>query len=93
MITPFQQNGEIDLDALKRLINFYLAAGVKGFFANCASSEMYHLSEDERLTLALAIRDLNRRDFVAEALLELRDCGVDHVVQRPIEHFVSGSHR
>ena len=51
MITPFEQNGKIDLDALKRLIDFYLATGVKGFFANCASSEMYHLSEEERLTL------------------------------------------
>ena len=51
MITPFQQNGKIDLDGVTRLIDFYLAAGVKGFFANCASSEMYELSEEERLTL------------------------------------------
>jgi len=51
MITPFKQNGKIDLDVVSRLIDFYLAAGVKGFFANCASSEMYELSEDERLTL------------------------------------------
>jgi 4-hydroxy-tetrahydrodipicolinate synthase len=33
------------------LIDFYLAAGVKGFFANCLSSEMYSISEDERLEL------------------------------------------
>ncbi|HZB12320.1 MAG TPA: dihydrodipicolinate synthase family protein [Chryseolinea sp.] len=51
MITPFQQNGEIDLDGVTRLIDFYLATGVKGFFANCLSSEMYQLSEEERLTL------------------------------------------
>ena len=51
MITPFQQDGRIDLDSLTRLIDFYLAAGVKGFFANCLSSEMYQLSEEERLTL------------------------------------------
>lgn len=51
MITPFQADGKIDLDALTSLIDFYLAAGVKGFFANCASSEMYHLSEEERLAL------------------------------------------
>ena len=51
MITPFQQNGKIDLDGVSRLIDFYLAAGVKGFFANCLSSEMYQLSEEERLTL------------------------------------------
>ncbi len=35
----------------------------------------------------------DRRDIVAEPLLEPRDCSVDHVVQSPIEHFVSGSHR
>jgi 4-hydroxy-tetrahydrodipicolinate synthase len=51
MVTPFEQNGKIDIDGLRRLIDFYLAAGVKGFFANCLSSEMYHLTEEERLTL------------------------------------------
>jgi 4-hydroxy-tetrahydrodipicolinate synthase len=51
MITPFQQNGKIDLDGLTKLIDFYLAAGVKGFFANCLSSEMYQLNEEERLKL------------------------------------------
>ncbi len=51
MVTPFQQNGRIDPEGLERLIDFYLAAGVKGFFANCLSSEMYHLSEEERLSL------------------------------------------
>jgi 4-hydroxy-tetrahydrodipicolinate synthase len=51
MVTPFTQNGKIDFDGLERLIDFYMAAGVKGFFANCLSSEMYHLSEEERLLL------------------------------------------
>jgi 4-hydroxy-tetrahydrodipicolinate synthase len=51
MITPFQQNGQIDFDGLSRLIDFYLAAGAKGLFANCASSEMYTLSQEERLAL------------------------------------------
>lgn len=51
MITPYLQNGKIDYDGLSRLIDFYIAAGVKGFFANCLSSEMYHLDEEERLAL------------------------------------------
>jgi len=51
MITPYQQNGKIDFDGLSKLIDFYLAAGAKGLFANCASSEMYSLSEAERLAL------------------------------------------
>lgn len=51
MITPFNLKAKIDLDAVSALIDFYLAAGVKGFFANCLSSEMYSISEDERLEL------------------------------------------
>src|SRR6478609_5991571 len=51
MITPYKQNGQIDFDGVSRLMDFYLAAGVKGFFANCLSSEMYQLNETERLAL------------------------------------------
>ena len=48
MITPFNLKAKVDLDVVSTLIDFYLAAGVKGFFANCLSSEMYSISEDER---------------------------------------------
>ena len=51
MITPYMQNGQIDYEGLSKLIDFYIAAGAKGLFANCASSEMYLLSEEERLSL------------------------------------------
>jgi 4-hydroxy-tetrahydrodipicolinate synthase len=51
MITPFLENSTIDFNGLSALIDFYLAAGVKGFFANCLSSEMYQLDERERLAL------------------------------------------
>lgn len=51
MITPFNLKAKVDLDAVSTLIDFYLAAGVKGFFANCLSSEMYSITEDERLEL------------------------------------------
>jgi len=51
MITPFNLKAKVDFDAVSRLVDFYLAAGVKGFFANCLSSEMYSISEDERLEL------------------------------------------
>lgn len=51
MITPFNLKAKLDFDAVAKLIDFYLAAGVKGFFANCLSSEMYSLTEDERLEL------------------------------------------
>jgi len=31
MITPFNLKAKLDFDAVDRLIDFYLAAGVKGF--------------------------------------------------------------
>ncbi|GAA0880372.1 dihydrodipicolinate synthase family protein [Algoriphagus jejuensis] len=52
MLTPFDSNLKIDFAALTQLTDFYLACGAKGFFANCLSSEMYHLDNDERLALA-----------------------------------------
>lgn len=51
MITPFNLKAKVDLDAVATLVEFYLAAGAKGFFANCLSSEMFSISEDERLEL------------------------------------------
>lgn len=51
MITPFNLKAKVDLDVVSVLVDFYLEAGVKGFFANCLSSEMYSISEDERLEL------------------------------------------
>ena len=57
MITPFNLKAKVDLDAVSRLIDFYLAAGVKGFFANCLSSEMFSISEDERIALTKHVVD------------------------------------
>lgn len=51
MLTPFKENGEIDFDGLTQLTELYLQAGAAGLFANCLSSEMYELSEDERLAI------------------------------------------
>src|SRR6195952_478670 len=51
MLTPFKENGEIDFDCLTRLTEMYLDAGVKGLFANCQSSEMFELSNDEKLQI------------------------------------------
>ncbi|MFL5739399.1 MAG: dihydrodipicolinate synthase family protein [Flavisolibacter sp.] len=57
MITPFNLKAKVDLDVVSVLIDFYLAAGVKGFFANCLSSEMFSISEDERLELTKHVVD------------------------------------
>ncbi len=52
MLTPFQENGELDLESLDRLIDWYEKNGSAGLFAVCQSSEMQYLSQKERVTLA-----------------------------------------
>lgn len=49
MLTPFLSNGEIDYPALTQLTEIYLQAGSSGLFANCLSSEMFELTDRERI--------------------------------------------
>jgi 4-hydroxy-tetrahydrodipicolinate synthase len=55
MLTPFLETGEVDYDGLRSLTDLYLEAGAAGLFANCLSSEMYELSEQERLDVTSAV--------------------------------------
>jgi 4-hydroxy-tetrahydrodipicolinate synthase len=94
MITPFNLKAKVDLDVVSKLVDFYLAAGVKGFFANCLSSEMYSITEDERLELTQHIvRYVNGRVPVvatgsfgltvndkAEFTKKIYDTGIDAVI-------------
>ena len=57
MLTPFDDNREIDWESLKKLTDWYLAAGVNGLFANCQSSEMFFLSQEESLQLTRFVVD------------------------------------
>ncbi|HPS54326.1 MAG TPA: dihydrodipicolinate synthase family protein [Sedimentisphaerales bacterium] len=52
MLTPFKQNKEIDFTALDNLTQWYIDSGVAGLFTVCGSSEMYTLTDDERIELA-----------------------------------------
>lgn len=52
MLTPFHDNGSLDLEGLDRLTDWYLAFGVDALFAVCQSSEMAFLSTDEKVALA-----------------------------------------
>lgn len=94
MITPFTPEANLDLDMVKTLVDFYIAAGVKGLFANCLSSEMYSINEEERLLLTrTVVNHVNGRVPVvatgsfgltiedkAEFTKRLYDTGVDSVV-------------
>ena len=56
MITPFEAStNSIDWKNVDKLVEFYLSNGICGIFTVCLSSEMYQLSEEERLQLATRI--------------------------------------
>jgi len=56
MITPFCDDGSVDRGCLEALTEWYIASGCVGLFATCLSSEMYDLSEEERLELARIVK-------------------------------------
>lgn len=60
MITPYDQGGHPDMDALAPLIEWYVSHGVHGLFAVCQSSEMFFLTLDERVALARRVVELVR---------------------------------
>ncbi len=52
MVTPFKPDLTIDVGVYRQMIEWYLAHRVGGLYANCLSSEMFHLLPEERLLLA-----------------------------------------
>ena len=58
MLTPFNNDGSIDYKTLTALTELYLKSGVTGLFANCLSSEMFELSETERIQLTKHVVDV-----------------------------------
>ena len=55
MLTPFTNEKEVDYPALEKLVDWYIENGVKGLFAVCQSSEMFHLTLEERLAVARCV--------------------------------------
>lgn len=51
LISPYDAHLRIDRGAYAALLDWYIAQGVGGLYANCLSSEMYLLDEAERLQL------------------------------------------
>ncbi|MFN9263310.1 MAG: dihydrodipicolinate synthase family protein [Acidobacteriota bacterium] len=55
MLTPFRADRSIDWRALDALTEWYLANGAVGLFACCQSSEVWELTEAERLEVAARV--------------------------------------
>lgn len=93
MVTPFCENGSIDMEAIPALVDYY-AERCDGIFALCQSSEVFWLSLEERISLAKAvIRAAKGRVSVivsghtadtpreqAEELRQMADTGAEAVV-------------
>lgn len=59
MITPYTQNNLLDMGAVDQLVEYYAQSGCDGIFALCLSSEIFHLSEDEKRALLKRVMDTN----------------------------------
>ena len=51
MITPYRADGTIDFDTARKYVDWYYQNGIDGIFAVCQSSEIFHLSLEERVEL------------------------------------------
>lgn len=95
MLTPFTSTNRVDYDTLKRLTHFYIDAGPQGLFANCQSSEMFQLTDEERLAVINTVVAIARDrkvgvvatgtfstdvDESAEFVKKVHDTGVDAVI-------------
>ncbi len=94
MLTPFDENLKIDVGALKELTEFYILSGSSGLFANCLSSEMFHLSQPERILICKTVVEKssqkvpviatgsfgNDTTSISDSIKKIYDTGVHAVV-------------
>lgn len=92
MVTPFDDNGNIDFSDLHKFIIKLEEDGSDGLFAVCQSSEMFNLSMKEKIQLASYVKKNSGLDVIAsghtqkdseeqiEAMKKMADTGVDAIV-------------
>ena len=57
MVTPFTQNGLVDLEAVEKLTEFLIQSGVNCLYPCGTTGEMFHLSIEERKAIAKKVVD------------------------------------
>ncbi len=94
LITPYNDDLTIDVNGYRKLLDWYLTFKIGGLYANCQSSEMSELTNDERLLLITeAIKTVNGKvpvvatgnfgeniDEHIEFINKVSDTGVDVVM-------------
>lgn len=100
MVTPFQENGEIDLNAVARLVEHLVGGGVHGIFILGTTGEAQSLSMDQRIELTrfvgeklsgrvaflVGVSDTSMEDSVNLAKVA-HQAGADGVVATPPYYF------
>ena len=51
LVTPYNDDLSIDIDGYRKMLEWYMTFDIGGLYANCQSSEMTELSDDERLLI------------------------------------------
>lgn len=95
MLTPFQENNEIDWLALSQLTEFYIENGAAGLFSICLSGEMFQLTDSEKINITTTVVNLARQHGLkvvssgtfsgnlqgcADHILKVYDAGADAVI-------------
>ena len=57
MITPYKKDGTVDIDMVKKYVHWYHDDGCDGIFAVCQSSEIFFLSQEERVLINKTVYD------------------------------------
>ncbi|HHI01598.1 MAG TPA: dihydrodipicolinate synthase family protein, partial [Thermococcus litoralis] len=95
LVTPFNEDYSIDLQALEEHINYLQKAGVHGIFINATTGEFTSLSFEEKKFLAEKGRELVTSTFylvgtastntfeVIKLTKHAQDIGADYVVIAP----------
>lgn len=69
LVTPFDTNGNVDHDALAKLLEYQLSCGVHGFVACGTTGEAYALTAEERVGVLKTVKEVvgNRGTLIAGA--------------------------
>src|SRR3990170_4813710 len=79
-VTPFDRQGEVDHEALRRLVDFWLDAGVSGLVVNASTGEGPLLSDQEQVSLLELV--LERVDGRARVLAGTGGIGTRETIRQ-----------
>jgi 4-hydroxy-tetrahydrodipicolinate synthase len=91
LLTPFRPTGDIDWETYRRYVDWQLEQRPHGLFASCGSSELKHLTGDERVTLARrAVERAGATPVVAVANADAELSRHEEELARMVDTGVSG---